>query len=366
MPAPTSAGDQPLVPADGCHRDDNRQARGAKKDNGQVAGGGGPGRSREQRRQAPDDEQEEQEQGYQCESGRAGCESTQVEVYAGVDEEDRHQESERNGIDFRLDDVPVEFGSARDGHLPQNPGSEGTEQHVQSQHHAEDNQHREDEHDGPDGELAAGVEGSGDLGVEQCVPCARGEIDGKAGQEHKPEECRCCRAWLPAAEEQLNGNKRTELPGGTQCRDSDAQWGFGLAGVAKDWQQCPQRCGAQGDADDHGSLRASVSMNSVGRIQPSRLGPSMIPRTISKTTIGTLTTRSREQAARGAAIASNAIRTSEVDKPCISGTPGTLAASKEKYSKTTAAVVVMPERISDADRHELLEAPRDSGVPGVQ
>ena len=87
------------------------------------------------------------------------------------------------------------------------------------------------------------------------MPCARGEINRQAGQENKPEKYCCCRSQLPATKEQRDRNQWTKLPGRTQCGDRDTDRGFRFAGVAKDRQQGAQSCGAQGDADDHGSLR---------------------------------------------------------------------------------------------------------------
>ncbi len=75
--------------------------------------------------------------GSASEQDRIGQERLEVERDAGVDEEDRHEEAERDGLDLALDRLAVGLVGVAHEEPPHDAGGERAEQHVEVEHDAE-------------------------------------------------------------------------------------------------------------------------------------------------------------------------------------------------------------------------------------
>ena len=97
---------------------------------------------REHRGEAADEEQHDEHEREQQEQDRLVEQRLEVERHAGVDEEDRHEESERDGLDLALDGLAVGLLGVAHDEPPHDARGERAEQHVEVEHDAQRDERR--------------------------------------------------------------------------------------------------------------------------------------------------------------------------------------------------------------------------------
>ena len=166
MPAPTrtrrvGGGEDASRRRRSGHRDDDRQSRRPEERDGEPVA---PTATRSARRASRGGRGRgtaaTSTSGSSSEQDRVVEQRGQVEGHPGVDEEDRHEEAERDGLDLALDGLAVGLVRVAHDQPPHDPRGERAEQHVEIEHDAQRDQRRQDQEHDADRELAGRVQRS--------------------------------------------------------------------------------------------------------------------------------------------------------------------------------------------------------------
>ncbi len=172
----------------------------------------------------------------------------QVELHPADDEEDRHQETEPDGLELTLDDLGVLPADEQADH---DAGRERPEQDVEAELEGKQDQPDDEQHRHPDRQLSAGVHvlvQEADHRRGMRAGRERGRRD-RRDDEHEQQGGRDL--GVAAVQDHPDDQDGGELADAADRHQPGPEAPLGQAGVAHDREQCPQRRGGEGQADHY-------------------------------------------------------------------------------------------------------------------